>query len=389
MAALVGLLFLAVPTINGASPSLGDASAAAAGLAGLLPVLSRAKRTKSLSRAVLLLFSTYLIGTLFFAADKAQAMRHTETTGAAGIALLLFATYGKDMLEFRWFRRWGCVLVATGIAGVNFSGLPKNITGGSIVYLLAFSIMLLIRSKPRGSWFYASAFFVTTGILAVALDFRSLIGYTAIVMFAYLGSLVLSRRTFWAAGIAGCVAVVGSVTWYFLHAYTSPLAVNISQHVLQDSGRRATSGRDVLWPAIANYVHGHQWFGRGVDKLPKNFMVTTLSSHSYYMQEYLQLGMLGLALVIVVLLTVWKTLSGASDQAGRFGAALFLMFVVHNGTEVLMFENGLIASIPAWCSIGLAYALVGARVSDREVEPVATKATRPGGNSYRTRGWRK
>jgi hypothetical protein len=72
---------------------------------------------------------------------------------------------------------------------------------------------------------------------------------------------------------------------------------------------------------------------------------------------YLQLGLVGLILVVCFLLAIWRLLSAAGSTAGKFGSALFLMFIVHNGTEVLMLQNNSLVAVPAWCSIGLALAI--------------------------------
>jgi hypothetical protein len=72
---------------------------------------------------------------------------------------------------------------------------------------------------------------------------------------------------------------------------------------------------------------------------------------------YLQVGVIGMVVLIAFLLAVWRILARATCAAGRFGSAVFIMFVVHNATEVLMFQNNALVAVPAWCTIGLALAI--------------------------------
>ncbi|MBB3041039.1 hypothetical protein [Nocardioides soli] len=370
LAAVVGLMFISVPAVNGVSPEGSDLVMAGAAITSLIPILSRASRIPRLSAAVFTLMSVYLIGTLLFSEDPTQGYRHTISTVAAGGTLLLFAAYGKEMLGYSLFRLGAFVLIVGGIVGSAGSGLPKNIVGGSIVYLLTLGALLLIVRKPHNAWFYTSAVFAMTGVLALRMDFRSMIGFTLILMLAYWGATALRPKVFWLVGLIGAVGTIWAITWYFLNAHANRLAIEISQRITAESGRRALSGRDWLWPYITRRVdQDGQWFGLGVGSLPGDFLPTDLSSHSFYMQTYLQLGVFGLALVAFVLLTVWKTVATSRQASGRFGAALFLMFVVHNSTEVLAFQNGLLASIPAWCAIGLAYSLTRAEVDAPKLEP--------------------
>ncbi|MEX0426797.1 O-antigen ligase family protein [Nocardioides sp. DS6] len=371
LAALLGLLFLSVPVISGVSGSLGDAVGAAAGLYSLLPIATRSHRAPRLRIAIAALVLAYLFSSVGAPQHGYQGLRHTASTAAAGSAILLFATYGKEMVAYRWFRGWAYALVTIGVLAVNFGHMSKNATGGAVAYLVAFMMSLLIYSKPQKSWFYAGTFFLVTGTLAFLLDFRGLVAYTAVLILGYWGAKVLSRKTFWLIGVVGCITWVSALTWYFLHTFTSPRAFTVSQWIALHTGRPATSGRQVLWPAITRAVAGHEWTGLGAGALPRDILNTELSSHSTYMQTYLQLGYIGVILIAVVLLTLWSRLAlHGCNESSRFGAAVLLMYVVHNSTEVLMFENRLMAAIPAWCAIGLAISLVGsAEEADREITP--------------------
>ena len=76
-------------------------------------------------------------------------------------------------------------------------------------------------------------------------------------------------------------------------------------------------------------------------------------------------GVYSVVVLVTLLLTIWGPLVRSTTPAGRFAAAVFLMFVCHNATEVLMFQNGLMAGLPAWSVIGLGIAV--SRVPSQEM----------------------
>lgn len=245
------------------------------------------------------------------------------------------------------------------------SDLQKNITGGTILYLIAIPTVIILARAGSRARLLLVLYFAAATLLGFALDFRGLIGYALILVLAYIGAATLPKPAFWVVGIVGASAVIGGTIWYFLNVRTSELAVTITRLVIDTSGRPATSGRDWLWPSIAQIVEYSPWTGIGAGALPRDVLPTTLSAHSYYMQVYLQLGFIGIVLLVTLLLTIWGPLVRSTTPAGRFAAAVFLMFVCHNATEVLMFQNGLMAGLPAWSVIGLGIAV--SRVPSQEM----------------------
>lgn len=352
-AAMIGLVYIATPIAIAISDTAGDAVALAAGVFTIPIMLTRLSKASRLIVCVLIFWGVYAISA-FAILGTGQGVRHLATTVAASGALLLFATYGREMLRYRWFRGWIYVLCLGGVAATYVAGLPKNITGGVILYLMALFFVALITNARRPPWRYVFSYLVVATVLGFLLDFRGMIAFASILVVGYLGAKTLNKRFFWFVGIVGSVAAIAAIIWYFLNVYTSGLARTITILVVDTSGRPATSGRDWLWPSIIDAVQHQPWFGLGAGTLPRDIMPTTLSSHSFYLQVYLQLGFVGIALLVMVLLAVWKPLAFSRTTVGQFGAAVFLMFVAHNATEVLMFQNALMVAIPAWCTIGIA-----------------------------------
>lgn len=354
LAALLGIVYLSGPVLATVRDGMDSIAFLAAAPFAVLVTLTRLQSVLRIAVWTTAFVALYAISALTVPGGTA-GFNHTSAALSAGAAILLFASYGKSMVESQTFRIAAYAVIVAGIVGTWAGGGPKNGMGGAILYLVAMLLSIMVARARTHYWPYVLAFFVLAGALGFILDFRGLIGYAAVLVLAYLGAATLPKRLFWLVGIVGSSIVVGVTMWYFINIATSALADTITRLVSDASGRRAASGRDWLWPAILETVGSRDpWFGLGAGMLPRDFMPTDLSSHSYYIQVYLQLGFVGLTVLVGLLLSVWKPLAFSTDAPGYFGAAIFLMFVTHNATEVLMFQNALLVGIPAWCAIGLA-----------------------------------
>ncbi|MCV6978717.1 O-antigen ligase family protein [Mycolicibacterium pulveris] len=295
-----------------------------------------------------------------FTYNRSRGLEHTVAVASTATVLLAFVMYGAAFLSFTWFRVLLFTLVTVDLLAIAVAELPKNATASAMVYASAVALVCILRradTSPRTAWAVALAFFAFSGSLALIYNVRSLIVYSALFLIAFVCSMKLRSRTYMFIGIFASVATIGATLWFFLNINTSPLAASLSAKIMELSGHRANSGRDFLWPYILRAAKENPLFGLGAAALPRDFLTTQLSAHNYYLQVYLQVGILGLSVLLVFLLYLWGILSRANTAAGRFGSALFLMFVIHNGTEVLMFQNATLVSVPAWCAIGIAISI--------------------------------
>ncbi|MGV0795810.1 O-antigen ligase family protein [Mycolicibacterium elephantis] len=275
---------------------------------------------------------------------------HTVTLISVGVCFLAFAAYGSALMGYAGMRLAIAAMVVVNVLVVVGNMPNKNTTGGVLIYLLALLCVVFIKN----GW-TAVALLTVAGVgIGIALDFRALIAYVAIFAVSFLAATRLRHRTYRWAGIALAGFAVGGVLWFNLNITTSELAVGIADRIEEWSDRRTNSGREYLWPRLLAQIDDNLFFGLGAGTLPRDLLSTTLSSHNYYIQVLLQVGIIGLALLLLFLLAVWTILSKGETVAGRFGSALFLMFVVHNSTETLMFQNTTLVAVPAWCAIGIA-----------------------------------
>ena len=283
--------------------------------------------------------------------DPARGVIHTVSLVTVGAAFLTFAIYGKAMMAYRATRYAVAAIAVIGIAAIYAENGAKNAAGGTAIYLVALIFLAFLRR--RGS--LAALSFAAIGVvIAFVLDFRAMIAYAALFLGFYAAA---GLRQYRYIGIMSVAALLSAVMWFFLNIKTSPLAIDISRQIADWTGRRSESGRDTLWPRVLQAANESPMFGLGAGTLPRDLLSTSFSSHNYFVQLFIQVGFVGLAVLILFLISVWNLLYTARTPAARFGSALFLMFIVHNGTEVIMFQNLISAAVPAWCAIGLAVAM--------------------------------
>lgn len=334
----------------------------------------------------LLLFLCYLVNS-GRGADHAQGYQHTVAVATAVAFFIGASALGETWIQRSSYRVSTYIFSALSIVAVVASSTPKNAAGGIIFYLIA--LVVVVRRAGRGHARFVDALAVAGAgaVVSVLLDFRSLLFYSAVFLLAFLGWRLLKPAAYVVAGVVGAGLVVGGTIWFFVNIYTSPIAMRISTRVQQVTGHRANSGRDYLWPRIMREVDDNRLFGQGSGTLPKDFLGVDLSSHNYYLQTYLQVGIVGIALVVLFLLVVWIRMATSGNSVSGLGSALLVTFVVHNGTEVLMFQNNLEIASVAWLGIGLACSLSQLPDLQAQEAPVAngrTGATRlsssaPGG----------
>lgn len=354
--AILSLFLVAYPAIVIAMPQIAGPMliGVAAALAPL--VIGRLSEVKWPAMWLFALGLAYGISNQF-EKDQSQGFKHTVTLACIGLAFLAFATYGADIYRYKWFRISATVLVFLDIVAAIAGGLPKNATGGALIYICSFAVIGFCRRSEGSGWLAALLLSSTGFAISLILNFRFMLVCSVVFLLAFIGATKLRHAWYWAIGIFSASTLVSVVIWFFLTFDNRGLAWRIGQTIATASGHRANSGRDEIWPYLLYAIQQDPWLGLGAGALPRDLFSTEFSAHNYYMQVYLQLGLAGLLLTICLLLAVWRPLAYSTSTAGRLGSAVFIMFVVHNATEVLLLQNNAFVAVPAWCGIGLALAI--------------------------------
>ncbi|GAA2533786.1 O-antigen ligase family protein [Mycolicibacterium diernhoferi] len=322
-------------------------------------------RIKDIARPALLLmiFTAVYALSSWLGTNQSQGYVHTTALLCTGTAFITFAVYGSAILQFASVRALIIIIVLTNVVAISTANFTMNAAGATLLYVVAFGYLVLMRRQESNGGLIATLFFLSGMAIALSFEVRSLIVDSVLFIVAFYCATRLPKRAYWIGGITVSASVILGTIWFFLNIERSTFIAEASVRIREWTGARVESGRDVLWPSILHAVSETPIFGLGAGALPRDVLTTQLSAHNYYLQVYMQVGLLGIGLLVAFLLSAWKRLSTATTGAGRFGSALFLLFLVHNGTEVLMFQNNTLIGVPAWCAIGLALSLDTAAAS--------------------------
>ncbi|UCU94177.1 O-antigen ligase family protein [Hydrogenophaga taeniospiralis] len=150
---------------------------------------------------------------------------------------------------------------------------------------------------------------------------------------------------------------LGAFTIVYADIENSYYLNDINEFLIKYTDRTATSGRQFLWPTIIDSIIKYPIFGIGAGALPSDIMYTELSSHNYYLQVALQTGFLGLLFSIFSIYVIWSrlVLHAYVDAKGAFATSVLLVFILHNVSEVIMFQNGLRVSVAAWVLLFISF----------------------------------
>jgi exopolysaccharide production protein ExoQ len=120
---------------------------------------------------------------------------------------------------------------------------------------------------------------------------------------------------------------------------------SISDLFFSATGRDASfTGRTSLWSALITIGSQSPLVGAGyssfwlghIDSLAQQFAFRPTQAHNGYLEVFLNLGIIGLILLIIVLLQTYKRLTNSLGETEPMGKLLFiflLMIMLHNVTE--------------------------------------------------------
>jgi O-antigen ligase len=157
------------------------------------------------------------------------------------------------------------------------------------------------------------------------------VGITVVVL---LGMRSINKSFIGTYMLAGLVLIVAA-----------ELAFGISGHVSEALGKNSTlSGRTLLWAGLLkvhiNPIFGTGfesfWLGKRLEELEGIFFFVPNEAHNGYLEVYLNLGLLGLFIIIAVLIaTYWKIRPELFQnfEWGRYRLGFFVAVLLYNCTE--------------------------------------------------------
>lgn len=225
-------------------------------------------------------------------------------------------------------------------------------SNGIIAFLLLFFCLINLNEKNiilKVLNLYTTILLVITLFTATS---RTAMMAFIIVIFVFFAIKYLSRFTFQL--MAAVILLSPIVTGLYVYLKHTSIGSSLNDLSLQVTGKNFFSGRDRIWGEAVETVLQKDafWTGLGINT---EFQDLGGYLHNLYVQVFYQSGFIGLALVIVLLLSIAWTVgkakvldTDARVLIGYFIAILFLQ--VFEGHLIYKFE---IISVLMWIIIAL------------------------------------
>lgn len=321
----------------------------------LIPLVSRprlAGRLRWVLAAFGLLFSLYLMLTVL---DPSRTgIVNVIGIAITGIVFFYFAQNAERLVAAPGTAR---LLLASGViialAGVGLDAVKKNtISGIAAYFFLSAGVVWVARGvhlRRVALWM-----FLLLSALGLLLGHRLMAGAALLlwlvifVMYSVplrmvrtliLGSLV--------AGIFGMIVLYAGLWGFDIR--------DLDAFFIEYTGRTARSGRQIIWPVIIAFVSQSPWFGLGTDATFSSLYDSKWSAHSYFLQIYLQSGIVGIGCLLALLGSIWAAIGRPrrSQPVGVYVTACFAVLLIHISFEVFLMQVNLLMGCCAWMMLGL------------------------------------
>lgn len=362
-----------------------DGSAMSQGLAGLFGALAivaaclpRATRLHPrLHLPILLVVAVLAYGSVVSYAEIGlvfPSVREAITLGSIVAVFVLAYTFATGALDRAFkYLLWAAVPAAiVGFAGVlasspllmsstgrlNATFNHANTAGAFFGIATVVTVCLALNLKrPRLLWVAA----LTTSCLVMTQSIGAWIGVIAalLVFVVATSALKVWQKTMLMVG-SSIAALVSINSLGLPDRFREFVGFNAEAAISQGVTTNSLDWRLVNWHLLLGAWEQRPWFGYGLGSTSSSLMPLGAPPHSLPVQLLVELGVVGTAVVAVVLVMVLRIILG-NLRRGRWEAALLLAvaaFVLVNGSE-----SNLLGYTPAMYFIALTCGVLGASMA--------------------------
>ncbi|WP_122519419.1 O-antigen ligase family protein [Pannonibacter phragmitetus] len=243
--------------------------------------------------------------------------------------------------------------------------LTKNTVIGVIFHAIFLSYFSSIPSSPivtverlrrKTTFLYITLPYLLAFLSAFMLGQRSLAGGAAVALIVCLFAFKINYKFLFSFITLSGAILLGILFIYMVSNFNNFSGISeINELFIEFSGRRANSGRELLWSQTLYFLEKNQVFGLGVALIPPNIIETTLTSvHNSFLQVAAQVGLVGLVILIAQVAIITFIISTAkSNIVYAFGISYIVVVIFHASFEAFLSSSNFpIASI-VWMNMGV------------------------------------
>lgn len=245
-----------------------------------------------------------------------------------------------------------CILL-WGASGLETNTYKAMFTTGNALGAALFSYMGIYLAIPR-KYSYIDKLIILFGIILMYFaNSRSCLG--ALLIFIVLRYLFTRKKWIkknWL--FYTCIILFSLFPILYVWLYNSNYRIVINDFSRRYFRKNFFSGRQNIWDGLFELIKQNILIGYGFDGNPEKLLGVSLSSHNWYVQILLQMGIIGYIFMINILRAIWKTLNSLKDSFISLSTCAFFIGVLFwQCFEVAITQNNIPVGILIWFILGM------------------------------------
>ena len=178
------------------------------------------------------------------------------------------------------------------------------------------------------------------------------------ILIFLVGKIVFSQFEKGALNYRWCfwcvLIIVIAIPVTYLYLYNSPYMEELNILSIKYFRKNFFSGRQALWGRTMEFIKQHLFLGNGMGVTLQLLFGESRSAHNWYLQVLLQMGVIGLVILLDWIAGIWNALYDNRRNNISRGASAFLIGVlVWQCFEVSITQNNLPLGIAVWVILGI------------------------------------
>lgn len=235
-----------------------------------------------------------------------------------------------------------------------------NALGMTAFMLLFFVLANAYYMRPIRALPLAALPFMLSLVIVVSSGSRASFLSLIVASIVYMGwrVVVRSRLRYWSL-FWGVLFICGLATAIISQVLPVAWLEVVDAMSREYFGKRLFSGREDIWIFALEAIAERPFLGWGAGIRLSDIAEWHLSVHNFYLQVALQVGLVGLILVIASFAIVWRVMWSARNHGViRVTGAYIAGTLILQTFEVTLTQNNLAFGLPFWSLTGLAVGIV-------------------------------
>lgn len=250
-------------------------------------------------------------------------------------------------------------------------GFPQGFTAymtnpnalGAYLFSISFFLLtrVIIEDNKKKRKFYIGILLMTL-VLIFSTHSRSVLISLLIILIVYLlWDIFLRSKIIYYSLFLFVIILIFCTIYYYPRLNEMPTIFSLFNSISHFFGKELYSGRELIWKAIIDATEGYRIFGLGTKANTLTMLGLTLSAHNLYLQIFMQVGLIGILILILIFLKLWSNYrvvyifltNQKLKKVTKLSASFLLGIMLHQMFEVTLTQNNLSIGVIQWFIIVL------------------------------------